>query len=171
MTPPHQALAWAATAALLLNLVAIHSAYASNERGLLGIHNAYRAQHCTAPLSWSSNLAARSKAWAQTLASRCKFALSHSTVGENAWAGEGRKFSAREIVGAWYDEIKDYNHSTGRSRNGGVIGHYTQMMWKGSRTMGCGSARCGGITYVICQYRPAGNLIGTYTSNVKPRCK
>ena len=146
-------------------------AVASNEPGLLSIHNAYRAQHCTPPLSWSSSLAAKSRAWAQTLASRCKFALSHSTIGENAWAGEGRTFSSREIVRSWYIEKNDYNHASGRGRNGRVVGHYTQMMWKGSKSMGCGSAKCGGIKYVICQYRPAGNLIGTYTANVKPRCK
>lgn len=153
-------------------LVSLPTSGSANQSSFLNIHNSYRAQHCTAPLSWSSRLAARAKAWANQLASECRFALRHSIKGggENAWAGEGRRFSVNEMVGSWYAEHRNYNYASGRSNGRGIIGHFTQMMWSGSKRLGCGIARCGNKSYAVCQYGPPGNFIGSYTANVKRRC-
>ena len=32
-------------------------------------------------------------------------------------------------VDSWYKEIYNYNFKTGTSKNGGVIGHFTAMIW------------------------------------------
>lgn len=32
----------------------------------------------------------------------------------------------------WYDEIKDFNWDTGKSKNGKPVGHFTQVVWKGN---------------------------------------
>ena len=46
----------------------------------------------------------------------------------------------------WYDEIKDYTwpQTFGASRsNGGVVGHFTQVVWKETTKVGCGKhTRC-----------------------------
>lgn len=74
---------------------------------------------------------------------------------------------------AWYKELTHYDYSVGNSANGQVIGHFTQVVWKGSTRLGCGSAHktVGKMinTYVVCQYAPAGNVRGLYTANVMPR--
>ena len=36
-----------------------------------------------------------------------------------------------------YDEIKDYNWQT-RKGNGGVVGHFTQLVWKDVKSVGVG---------------------------------
>ena len=71
-----------------------------------------------------------------------------------------------------YDEISAYNFNTGQS-NGGVIGHFTQVVWKTSVKVGCGvkldcSNMFGGMqnSAVVCRYSPPGNFIGQYTQNV-----
>lgn len=48
-------------------------------------------------------------------------------------------------------------------------GHFTQVVWKGSKEIGVGKAVAkDGKHIVVASYRPAGNLIGTYAANVLP---
>ena len=58
-----------------------------------------------------------------------------------------------------YDEIKDYNWGT-RKSNGGVIGHFTQLVWKDVKKVGVGMSRLrgrkGGL-FVVARYDMAGN--------------
>ena len=37
----------------------------------------------------------------------------------------------------WYDEIKDYDFSSGKSK-GGDVGHFANMMNPGRKKIGCG---------------------------------
>jgi len=48
-------------------------------------------------------------------------------------------------------------------------GHFTQLVWKGSKQIGCG-ASCNNSNkcYVTCNYYPPGNYIGQFASNVFP---
>lgn len=52
----------------------------------------------------------------------------------------------------------------------GDAGHFSQVVWKGSKEFGIGRAAeihegllC---TYIVARYRPAGNFIGEFASNV-----
>ena len=59
----------------------------------------------------------------------------HSSQGENlAWIwSSNAPFNEHWDTSAprrWYDEIVDYDFETGNSKNGGVIGHFTQVVWK-----------------------------------------
>ena len=47
-------------------------------------------------------------------------------------------------------------------------GHFTQVIWKGSTECGFGFARQGNRGFVVGSYRPAGNMMGDYASNVLP---
>jgi hypothetical protein len=38
-----------------------------------------------------------------------------------------------------------------------LAGHFTQVVWKGSKQVGCGVAACGDKTYWVCRYTPTGN--------------
>lgn len=82
---------------------------------------------------------------------------------------------ASNTVDSWYNEIKYWSFDTCAAVNKNVTGHFTQVVWSGSKTVGCGYQ----ITqYVdgtwkctkadsVCDYYPAGNYVGQYCPNVK----
>jgi uncharacterized protein YkwD len=135
----------------------------SEPQTLLNAHNAYRARHCTPPLSWSNEVAATAQVWAN----RCVFDHDHnSEFGENlAW---GQQLSAAESVKLWYEEISQYNYA---SPGFGPAGHFTQVLWRGSRQLGCAKATCHGDVFWVCRYSPAGNYEGEFAANVAPLCR
>lgn len=50
-----------------------------------------------------------------------------------------------------------------------VSGHFTQVVWKGSKEFGVGKALAkDGKTIVVASYRPAGNMVGKFSENVLP---
>jgi hypothetical protein len=71
------------------------------------------------------------------------------------------------VVQMWYDEIAQY-----RFPDGGFsmkTGHFTQVVWRGSRRVGCGHSQCKGMDILVCEYDPAGNWEGQYRDNVLPK--
>lgn len=48
-------------------------------------------------------------------------------------------------------------------------GHFTQVVWRDSSELGVGMARNrNGEVYVVCNYNPAGNFLGSFVDNVPP---
>jgi len=49
-------------------------------------------------------------------------------------------------------------------------GHFTQVVWKDSRELGVGRAFSDDEqrVFVVCNYFPAGNIIGRFAQNVFP---
>lgn len=133
---------------------------------VLAAHNRYRAQHCAPPLSWSNAIARKAQAWAQN----CKFVHSRNGLGENIAWGTAGAFSPVKFAEKWYGEVANYDFASGRSRNGGEILHFTQVVWANSTQLGCGWARCGGSDFLVCNYSPPGNYQGRHRGNVRPRC-
>ncbi|RZU47877.1 cysteine-rich secretory family protein [Fluviicoccus keumensis] len=128
---------------------------------IVAAHNQYRAEVSVPPLSWSPEVAASAQAWAEDMASSGKFRHSGSRYGENIWAGTANAYSLNDMVKSWGDEKADFEYGTRtNSRNGGVVGHYTQIIWRNSTQVGCGLASGGGTDYFVCQYNPPGNYIG-----------
>jgi uncharacterized protein YkwD len=139
------------------------AALAQNEmQSVLDAHNAYRARHCVAPLTWSPQIAATAQRWAE----RCAPAHdANSGLGENlAW---GTQLSGQGAAGLWYQEITQYNPRAAF----GPAGHFTQLIWRDSRQLGCGAAMCGDETMWVCRYFPPGNVQGEYRANVPPPCR
>jgi uncharacterized protein YkwD len=135
----------------------------AGERGkLVGItaaHNAERSKAGVAPLRWSRDLARHAQAWADRLAADgC--ALEHhgdDPYGENLfWSSASASASA--VVAEWAAESRHYNHRTNACR--GICGHYTQVVWSATRSLGCGVARCGTAEVWVCNYDPPGNVVG-----------
>ena len=125
-------------------------------RDMLAVHNAVRARVGTAPLAWSHPLAARSQDWADTLLARGQFAhRPNSPYGENLFEIEGAAASPAEVVEAWAGESRNYDYSSNRCR--GVCGHYTQIVWRDTKEMGCAVARGRGREVWVCDYDPPGN--------------
>src|SRR5207302_7808571 len=62
---------------------------------------------------------------------------------------------------AWYSEIKKYTGGPVTEQNYMLIGHYTQMVWEGTKHIGAGKAKSrDGRFYVCCNYDPPGNVLG-----------
>ena len=48
-------------------------------------------------------------------------------------------------------------------------GHFSQVVWKGSKEIGVGKALTeDGRVFVVCNYNPAGNVMGQFADNVFP---
>lgn len=149
----------------VLSVVLPANAMAADIKGeVLAAHNALRAKHGVPPLSWSSSLAETAQAWADG----CKFEHSSTGLGENLAQGTTGAYSPGSFVNDWYSEISSYDFTTGASTDGNDVGHFTQVVWKGTKQVGCGLTTCGENDLLVCNYSPAGNLDGAYQDNVLP---
>jgi hypothetical protein len=133
---------------------------------ILQRHNNYRAALHVAPLSWSATLAADALAWARHLAQIDQGQHDGSIrgrEGENLWWGTTGAFSYGEMVGFWGGEQKDFVYGVFpdcKARRSAVVGHYTQMIWKNTTTVGCALVGNGKTDYLVCRYASAGNVEG-----------
>ena len=74
--------------------------------------------------------------------------------------------TGRRVAEMWYEEVKDYNF--GNPGFGTKTGHFTQVVWIGSRQFGIGKAKSKtGAEYAVGRYSPAGNFVGQFPENVK----
>lgn len=144
--------------------VAATTATAQNSpQDYLDLHNEARRAVGVGPVTWDNTVAA----WAQNYANqrRGDCVLRHSPsgrpYGENLFGGTGADWSARDAVRSWVSEKQYYNHGSNSCAPGKVCGHYTQVVWRNTKAIGCARVRCnnGGI-FVICSYNPPGNYIG-----------
>jgi uncharacterized protein YkwD len=135
---------------------------------MLALHNAKRRAHCAADLTWSSELARAAQAWAD----RCELAHAPRSVnpnqGENLARGPGNLGEAAFLFGGWYDEVRQYNFGAPGFQKG--TGHFTQIVWRGTREVGCAVASCNGRKHWVCRYLPQGNIAnaGYFEKNVLP---
>ncbi|GLI71210.1 hypothetical protein VaNZ11_016329, partial [Volvox africanus] len=143
---------------------------------LLTATNKYRAIHQAPPLTWDANLAARSQAYANWLVTQ-KCVMIHGTVGENLFGELSYPWPegvCQDAVDNWYSEVGNYDFNVPRPffdnyfRN--EIGHFTQLVWASTTTIGCGFAVAaqpvtfssgnvytGACKVVVCRYNPPGN--------------
>lgn len=133
---------------------------ARSVQALVEEHNRARAAVGVPALQWSADIAAVAQEWADRLAKRgCDLEHSSGDLGENLyWSSDPRP--AAEAVTSWVDERADYDARRHRCKRGAVCGHYTQVVWKTSRAVGCGVASCGSARVWVCNYDPPGNYVG-----------
>jgi uncharacterized protein YkwD len=128
-------------------------------REMLKEHNAVRASVGIPPLQWSEHLAAVAQNWANRLVAQRKFEHSPDTLyGENLFDISGQPATAALAVKFWASESRNYDYASNSCR--GMCGHYTQIVWRDTRSVGCAVARGGGREVWVCNYDPAGNWLG-----------
>lgn len=138
------------------------------ERVLLDLHNRERAAVGAAPLEWDPALARLAAAYGPMLAARGGLAHSPASMragqGENLWMGTGRSYGVAAMFEGWAREKRFFRPGVfpNVSTTGTVadVGHYTQIVWPGSRRLGCHVEQAPSFDYLICRYAPAGNVIG-----------
>lgn len=94
-------------------------------------------------------------------------AQKEASGGENLAAGFGSGYGVMKGAADWYGEIKFYEPGTAIPADFSSFkaGHYTQMVWAKTTEIGAGKAvikqgDMKGWTIIVCNYNPAGNLIG-----------
>ncbi|XP_014471136.1 PREDICTED: uncharacterized protein LOC106742563 isoform X1 [Dinoponera quadriceps] len=138
----------------------------------LDTHNFYRSRHGAPPLRLSKQLCKTSQDWANILAARGR--LEHRAnidYGENLycmWSSNPKTVvGGEEPVNEWYAE--ETQHQYGKEPTTLKTGHFTQVIWRDSTELGVGMARNrNGEVYVVCNYNPAGNFLGSFMENVLP---
>lgn len=140
--------------------------------GIVAAHNLARSRVQPAapspipPLEWSETDAAV----ARDYAARCNYAHNpnRGPRGENIYASSGLKNTPAQVVLAWESEKDDYNYAANSCAPGKACGHYTQVVWAQTTTVGCAVQSCsvnspfGGGSWElwVCDYSPAGNFNG-----------
>jgi pathogenesis-related protein 1 len=124
------------------------------------------------PLTWSDDLAAVARGWALELVDRgCPLVHSQDCrYGENlAWYSGLQPQAADVVEGGWASEEACYTYGRFLTADGctsacdrsGGCGHYTQIIWRETRQVGCTVESCGGREEVwVCSYAPVGNIVG-----------
>ena len=130
-------------------------------RNMLAAHNAVRKSLRIGPLWWSNKLEIKAQDWANHLVKTGKFYHRQQTAyGENLleFTGTPANATPEEVVQAWREESLGYEYSSNICH--GVCGHYTQIVWRSTRKVGCAVARCAGREVWVCEYDPPGNVMG-----------
>lgn len=134
-------------------------------------HNYYRRVHHVGPLTINNSLCRIAESYSRILAYSIR-SLVHSKnkynrepIGENLYYCKGKEPTGSHVTSNWYEEIQEHDFN---SEWGNVnTGHFTQVVWKGTKEVGFGVTKNeNGQYFVVANYFPAGNVIGTYKENV-----
>lgn len=141
-------------------------------------HNEKRALHGCPPLGYSEALSKPAKEWADSLLRRGAFEHSPGNAyGENIYMRGGSQpvtdeTAVQSAVDQWYAEIRDFKlfnmePTMQELMAGKPTGHFTQLIWKGSKAMGMGLAKGDqNRVIVVVNYAPPGNIVGAFKENV-----
>lgn len=142
------------------------------EEEFLQAHNDYRRKHGVPLLELNKKLCKYAEEWAKVLVKKGKMEhRDQNDYGENifsAWSSDPNfVVSGKDAVDKWYNEIKD--HKFGKEPTNLGTGHFTQVVWEDTKEVGVGVAKSkDGHVYVVANYFPPGNMIGSFAKKVPP---
>ena len=159
----------------LLLLAATTAARVSEGATALDIVNGYRAQFGAAPVAYNDTLEASADQWAQHLVAAK--ALQHDASASARNEGENLAFVPlgtsqggyawwAAAIGMWFDEVSQYDFNDPGFKYS--TGHFTQLVWKATTSIGFGAAVDvkTDMVYVVMRFYPAGNVLGQFAANV-----
>ncbi|KAJ6567828.1 CAP domain-containing protein [Mycena sp. CBHHK59/15] len=136
------------------------SGLSDDSQTYLSIHNLERSKYGASDLVWNDTLTEAAQFWANKCTNKHS-ASSLGPYGENLVAGTA-PLSIAEALGSWSNE--NCAHLLTRCSS-----HWSQMVWKSTTDLGCAVATCdnifpdfNGALYYVCEYWPAGNVIGEF---------
>ena len=148
------------------------------QKELVARHNELRRKHAASSLTVLKDLSTL----CQKTVDNCKKigGLQHGDLrfDDGTWVGQNLFLSSWAPTGTyvaddWYSEIENYDYTAADEK--GIIssGHFTQMVWKSSKQIGCAVTvgpwkTYSDAYYVGCNYLPVGNILGHFSENVSP---
>jgi len=94
--------------------------------------------------------------------------------GENIAAGSSGYYNFKQLVQMWESELTKspgrLSYTPEAYQFGDGTGHYSQVVWAESSKLGCGTCTGNGMTYLLCRYSPAGNMMGGVMYKVGSKC-
>jgi hypothetical protein len=142
---------------------------AAMEQIWLAEHNAERARLGLKPLIWDIKLSADAGKHALIMAKTDVYEHADQSnaadaQGENMWMGTLGAYDAQDMVRGWIAESVDFQPGTfpnvSKTGNWIDIGHYTQLIWPDTTSVGCALVGNPRDEYMVCRYLPAGNVLG-----------
>lgn len=145
-------------------------------------HNLHRANHSVPDLQWDESLAS----CAATIAASCVYAhnvdVDGGGYGQNIAAGVPGNNVSAVITNLFYNGEEPlytgYGQPDPDMSQFEAWGHFSQIVWKATTTVGCATQYCpgglgntgGGVSpyFTVCNYKGPGNYAGEYGDNVLP---
>jgi hypothetical protein len=121
---------------------------------------------------WSDKLSADATAWAEHLAQTLRGVEQLKPEHHAKGISEGENIAQRSdsrgpsaiptaaLVQGWISEKNGYHVAPFLWSRDMAHGHYTQMVWRSTAAVGCGTANAGNSVYLVCRYSPPGNYDG-----------
>lgn len=152
------------------------------KRTILQLHNAVRNKYHVPGLAWDNKLAACAQDWANHRAATGDNPVHrpNNIYGENAFSiwkcCDPTRFvsTPQEVMDSWVgNEEGNFDRNTNSCKldpaktGGTVCGHFTQVVWSTTTTVGCGKTIVhdtprpkSTMAYWVCNYNPPGNITG-----------
>ena len=128
---------------------------------ILNSTNFYRTEHNASWIRWNETLEDFASDYLEDM-DGCDFKHSGGPYGENLAIGCS---DAEGCVEMWGDEREEYDYKDPDFSE--KTGHFTQLVWKNTTTVGCGRKLCGTSGwYLVCEYWPRGTVIGAFGEEV-----
>lgn len=146
---------------------------------VLDKHRIYRSMHGLYPNIEDEELNRMAQNYAEFMATSGKFGPSNASemgLGENIYGLEASypatSCIVEHILDLWYYEIHNYNFRQPNNQSYSDVRHFTQMVWSTSIYIGTGYVKVEDgdwfKCYLVCYYRPKGNIVGMYGFYVPP---
>lgn len=134
---------------------------------VLRTHNDLRAQYGAAPLAWDPALADGAQGYVNILSRTGQLVHApregRGTVRENISQGLPN-YRASQLLDNWLNERRYFVPGTfpNVSTTGDwyQVGHFSQMLWPTTTTVGCARGVGAGSSWLVCRYNPGGNKDG-----------
>ncbi|KAK6365455.1 hypothetical protein LTS17_011174 [Exophiala oligosperma] len=146
------------------------------QSAILEAHNIHRANHSAAALTWNTQMAT----YAAETAAKCVYGHDLTPGGGGYGQNIGAGYTAAQVPAMIGNDM--YNHempyyplpygvNNPDTSNFGAWGHFSQIVWKGTTSVGCATQVCPtlqGATFTqyftVCNYYPPGNIGGAYSN-------
>merc|ERR1712187_74340 len=121
--------------------------------------------HGVSALTWDATIAANAQQHATSTGGQMVHSSYQSRQGVAGFGNVGENLASgvvdAQAVDMWYNEI-EYTDGGRVSAFSMDTGHYTQVVWRETTSLGCGIQG----SLLVCQYGPGGNMRGGFERNV-----